>query len=802
MFLCYDQEANMSYFGWENEALPLGNGKIGAKVFGGAQCELIAFNEKTLWSGGKDVEGFNYGISNADGGKKMKEIQQLLFRGKEKEAAIQMKGLEGNHTGFGAYQAFGSLYLNFGEKSGSENYIRDLDLDSASAMVTYKKGKVTFTRHYFVSYPDNVFVGRIESEGENNVFDIDAYFISEQKGIPYSEDDSIYCAGTVNANDGVNANPGKDKNNMKYACMIKFIAKDGAVEATDDGHISIKGTTSVVVIASFATDYQNNFPVFCDGSDPLEKVKNTVNAASQKTFSELYRTHLADYRELYNRVSFTLGEDQSGVTTDVMLKRFDKRGEYKRNLITTLFQYGRYLLIASSRDGSLPANLQGIWNAKNNPIWQSDYHFNINTQMNYWPAYTANLSETAKPYIDFVNSLRKPGRIVANETMGIGEKTADGKPDYEKPTGWVVHTMVNPLGMVAPGFSWRWGWAPVNGAWATDGMFEYYRFTKDITMLKDEIYPAMEEAALLWSQLLVEDKKSQRLVVSPCFSPEHGPVSMGGTYEQSIVYALFDNTEKAASELKNAGFESCVNEKLIETISEQKKRLKPYSTGKWGQILEWQNEDTFFRRGFFGKGVQKHHRHISHLLGLYPFSIITKDDHILEKGAKISLNDRGIKTTGWALSHRLSCYARLCDGEKCDEIIEQTLKKMILKNLFGNHPPFQIDCNFGFTAGVCEMLVQSHCDYIRILPALPKEWHMGEFKGLMARGNFELCASWKDGKLKSGTVKSNLGGKCSLYYDGKIMLVTDEDGNEIEVNYDEKGISTFETQKGKTYNFS
>lgn len=804
MFLCYSNSAAMNYIGWENEALPLGNGRIGAKIFGGTECELIAFNEKTLWSGGKDAEGFNnYGITTDDDGKAMRDIQALLEKGDRKGATAAMKRLEGNFGGFGAYQAFGNLYLNFGSKDKTEKYIRDLDLDTASAMVSYKSGEKAFTRHYFVSYPDNVFVGRIEAQSEKDAaFDIDAYFVSEQKGVSVSEGNSIFLEGTVHANGGLDAKDGEYKNNMKYGCEIRFIPKDGEISAEKDGHIVIKNTTSLIIIASFATDYVNDFPRFSDGSNPAKKASAFVEKASEKTFGELYRAHLDDYKPLFERVKFTLGEDEPNQTTDTMLNRFEKKGEYKRNLITTLFAYGRYLLIASSREGSLPANLQGIWNAKNNPPWQCDYHFNINLQMNYWPAYVTNLSETALPYIDYVNSLKKPGRIVAKSIMGIGERNADGSVNYERSTGFALHTMVNPLGHVAPGFDWRWGWAAVNGAWATQGMYDYYLFTKDTEKLKNDIYPAMEESALLWSQLLICDKKSGRLVVSPCFSPEQGPVSVGGTYEQSIVYGLFESVIEAAETLTEKGYKDCVNTELVEKIKAQISELKPYSIGKKGQIKEWYDEDSWSDFKKKRLGIEKHHRHISHLLGLYPYNQITSDTPDLIKGANITLKERGIKTTGWALSHRLLCHARLGNGDICDTIVDQIIKTMILKNLFGSHPPFQIDCNFGFTAGVAEMLLQSGKGIIRVLPALPASWSNGSYSGLKARGNFEVSAEWKDGRLKEGTVKSVLGGKCSLYYDGKVMLIYDEDGKEIEAEFDGSGVTSFVAEKGKVYKFS
>ncbi len=801
MLLCYKDSAHSSYHGWENDALPLGNGKIGAKVFGGKALEVIHFNEKTLWSGGKDVEGFCGGIKNADGGESFRKIGELLEKGDTKKATGMMKELEGDMTGFGSYQSFGSLYIQFDHEGEADNYTRDLDFSSASAMVSYQVEKKGFLRHYFISYPDNVFVGRIKAESEDSFLNFNAYFVSDQKGKSVSEGDSISLEGTVNANVGTDGEPTNDKNNMRYGAFIKIIPEEGSVTAAEDGVLKVRKAKSAVIIVSLSTNYVNSFPKFFSDVDPLKKAKETVLKASEKTFGELYRTHLDDYRALFERVKFTLGEEDAVYASDFMLKRFAKKGEYKRNLITTLFQYGRYLLIASSRDGSLPANLQGIWNAKNQAPWCCDYHFNVNVQMNYWGAYAANLAETALPYIDFVNSLKKPGRIVANKTLGIGENTPDGEPDTEKETGFLFHTMVTPLGFVGPGDSWQWGWAPTNGAWALQGMFDYYLFTGDVEKLKNDIYPAMQECALMWTKLLREDKKGDRLVVSPGYSPEHGPVAAGNTYDQCIIYNLYEDVIKASEVLIENGYENAVSQEVIETVKEQIKRLKVLHIGKWGQIKEWYDEDKFFRRGFYTKSVQPKHRHISHLLSLYPFKQISPDDKKLADAALTTLKDRGNKSTGWGLAVRLLSYARLLQGDSCDEIISQIMKTTILNNFFGTHPPFQIDGNFGLLAGICEMLLQSHLGYIHVLPALPNTWFEGEISGLMARGNFEVALKWKDRKLQKGTVKSNLGGKCALKYDGKVMLIEDENGNEIATEF-ENGVTSFVAEKGKTYSFS
>lgn len=810
MFLCYKEPAHMSYLGWENHALPLGNGKIGAKVFGGKECELIHFNEKTLWSGGKDVPGFNGGVRNADKGKALKEIQSLLDEGKTAEATAKMNLLEGDMTGFGAYQSFMNLYIQFGGSGEHDKYVRDLDLSTASAMVSYKREDVMYTRHYFVSYPDNVFVGRIECERkeapkkdddevvpEAPTFCATLYIVPEQKGgIVKAENNLITLEGTVMANKGLDSDEGADRNSMKYGAAVAFVT-DGGEIYSKEGRICLKDVKSFTFIVSLATDYINDFPRFSDGSNPLAKALDTVSKAKEKSFSELYKTHLKDYQELFGRVKFNLGEEEIILPTDHMLSRFEKKGEYRRNLITTLFHYGRYLLIASSRDGSLPANLQGIWNAKNDPPWCCDYHFNVNVQMNYWPAYVANLAETALPYIDFVNSLRKPGRIIAAKVLGIGEFDGD-EVNYNKPTGWMIHTMVSPLGFVGPGSSWRWGWAPTNGAWALQNCFDYYLYTGDTEKLRKDIYPAMEECALMWTKLLHKDKKTGRLVCSPGYSPEHGPLSQGNTYDQSIIRNLYEDVLIAADELTKAGYGNDVNKEIIETVKNQIDRLNPVNIGKWGQIKEWYEEDSFPFRGFYTKAVQRKHRHLSHLLTLYPFRQIDTTNEKMKNAALTSLEDRGKKSTGWGLAVRLLSFARLHQGNDCEEIITNILKKTILKNLFGTHPPFQIDGNFGYTAGVCEMLLQSHLGHIHLLPALPDSWKTGEISGLCARGGFEVSMTWNDGKLKKGEVKSLLGNKCSLMYDGKVMLVEDESGKEIETVF-ENGITTFNTEKGKKY---
>ncbi len=796
MYLCYDKPASYNYFGWEREALPLGNGKIGAKIFGGLQCELIQINEKTLWSGGHEVEGNNYGISNSDNGKAFREIQSLLEKGDRKSAVRKMDELCGNEKGFGSFQSLGNIYINFESEVPNQQgtYIRDLDLETGSCMVSTSKGAYSQNRHYFISYPDNVFVGKIEAIGDETL-DFTLTLQSEQNGRVTYENACAYLSGTVNGNIGDGKPKSENANSLKYGCALCVVPGDDGSVTSDENGIHLTGCFEATVLMSCATNYSCSYPEYRRDADPLEESITYIKKASQMTFNQLFKRHLDDFKSLMGRVKLNIGQSEQTESTSKLLKGYS-RGQNRPEIESTLFDYGRYLLISSSREGSLPANLQGIWNSINNPIWNSDYHLNINLQMNYFPALTANLSETVPPLLDFAESLRKPGRYVANKTMGIGENKADGTPDTDKPTGWVVHTQVNPFGMVNPGSDWHWGWAPTNGAFLMHNCYEYYEFTKDLDALKDKIYPVLEECSLLWVQALVYEKENDRYAVSPSLSPEHGPLTSGCTYDQTIIEDLFKNTVQAAEALKENGFESSVNCELIEKIKEITPKLKPINIGKHGMINEWYDEDKFSKLSYPRLNIKKHHRHTSHLLGLYPFNAFKTQEQF--KAAKKSLADRGTGGPGWSQALKIAEYARLRDGEKCHELIKALIKSNVYPNLFTNHPPFQIDANFGYTAAVIEMLMQSHNGYIDFLPALPKEWSLGEVAGLVARGNFEVSFEWSECRLKKGTVKSNNGGKCRLYHNGKFVGVTDKDGNDVEVEFTD-GIVSFDTVRGEVY---
>lgn len=763
MTLWYTKPAAHTDEGWEAQALPIGNGKIGAKIFGGVSKEYIQLNEKTLWSGGPTIEGYNGGNNKSDYGKTIAEIQQLLEQGKEAKATKAMQKLQGNETGLGAYQNFGEIQLSFPESEAPcDGYIRDLNLQNGAASVAFTRDGVPYQRSYFVSYPDNVLASHL-SAGEGGALSFDITLNSAQGGSVSADGNRITLSGTVNdlTKEG---EKGPNANDLRYAAVLELVLTGGESRANENGSITVTNAEAVEFFFSAATDYANDYPTYRSGNDPAPIAEQAVKAAVKKGYESVYQSHLEDYQALFQNVTLDVGQEASCLPTDKLLESYEQGTTAGKALETLYFQYGRYLLIASSRDGSLPANLQGIWNNSNSPAWQSDYHMNVNLQMNYWPAYVTGLAQTALPLLDYVESLREPGRVTAKLYTGIGELLPDGKPDTSKATGWMVHTQNSPMGNTGPGSNWKWGWAPTAGAWITQNTYDYYAFTKDINMLAEKIYPAMEECALMWSQMLIYDSATDRMISSPSFSPEHGPVSAGNTFDQSILWQLYTNVIEGADALEAAGMGERVNKALLVKLKEQLPKLNPVSVGDWGQVKEWPQEtDWTSQKKMKSMGIEFQHRHMSHLLGLYPFNYITKDTPEFFNAAKVSITQRGDGGTGWSKAQKICTWARLLDGNHSYKMLGELLKESTLSNLWDTHPPFQIDGNFGATAGIAEMLLQSQNGYISFLPALPDAWkEEGSFAGLMARGNFEVSLQWSEGRVRKATIKAGADGDCVI----------------------------------------
>lgn len=806
--LWYLSPAPDSYQGWENAALPIGNGAIGAKIFGGIAREHIQFNEKSLWSGGPGVPGNTGGNSKCDKGASLKAIQQLLAKQEYAAATQKMKELQGNETGLGAYQNFGDFYLEFDgvAPENAQDYIRDLNLGSATASVSYRHEGSSVLRQYFVSYPHNVLVCKVSTDSPKGLtFTLKAE--SAQHGQISAEGNALEMSGTVT--EWLGGQPGPSANSLRWAAKFVVAETDGVVTAGEEA-LTISGAKETLILLTAATDYKNEYPLYRSGKKPMNTVEETLKKAEACSYDELYRAHVEDYRALFDRMQLHVGEAPSNLPTDELLGQY-KKGKASAALEMLYFQYSRYLLISSSRIGSLPANLQGIWNAKNDPPWQSDYHLNVNMQMIYWPSMVTNLKETAPPMVEYVNSLREPGRVTAYSYVGVGTEKKDGSVDTSAPTGWMAHTQNNIFGNTGPGSDWRWGWAPTAGAWMTQNMYEYYTFTMELPYLKDNIYPAMEECALMWSQLLTPDSTTGRLVSSPCFSPENGPVSAGNTFDQELIWQLYQNTIEAAKALSRGGFGDCVNEPLIETLKAQQPRLRPLEVGKWGQIKEWPQEDTWKDRGFRSNGVQKNHRHMSHLLGVFPGNHVTPDTSEFFEAAKVSVADRQnipwhkkwnpMLDTGWSKAQKLCSWARLREGNRSYHTFSQLLKHSTLDNLWDTHPPFQLDGNMGACAGIAEMLVQSHTGVIDLLPALPDAWSAGgSVKGICARGGFVLDFQWKNGILTSFTIHATQSGMCRVR-NPSLKTASIKTRSEERVPLEQSGDSVlaFPVQQGETY---
>ena len=785
--LVYDQPASI----W-TEALPIGNGRIGGMVYGRTHEEIIKLNENTLYAGGP------YNSNGPGGYPYLDSIRTLVFDGKGKEAEeLFEKTMMARNWSSAPYQPLGELRIIFAEHAFVSDYKRELVLDSALVRVNYTVDNVEFTRTSFCSYPDQVMVVRIEAsepESISSFFSLEGVTNphgtrDEEWGLTFEGENTIILSGMTRSIE-------VSEQRTKYECRIQVEPDGGDMEMIFKSNvptIRLRNANSVTLYLTAATSFVRYNDV---SADPVTRNDKVLANLDKKDYYSVLESHISDFSSLFNRVSLDLsGEDTQGITTDRRFKLFADGKD--KDLAGLFFQYGRYLMISNSRPGGVPANLQGLWNQDMNPAWNGGFTTNINFEMNYWPSDLTNLSECREPQLSMIKDMSETGRETAKLNFN-----ADG---------WLFNCNTDIWLMSAPIYGAYWGSWHTASAWFCDDLWEHFLFTCDTAYLED-YYPLIRDAALFFDQTLVEHPKYGWLVVNPSGSPENGPggdpmwtrnpdgtrnrpigICAGSTCDNALVGELFEHFIEASEILER-------DSDMRASVEKKKKRLPPYQIGRYGQLQEWL-EDV--------DNPEDRHRHTSHLWGLYPgTSIDLLETPELAEASKVVLEHRGDESTGWAMGWRVNLWARLKDGNRAHKLLRRQLMLVdspwygagpggTYVNMMDSHPPFQIDGNFGGTAGIAEMLLQSHNGYIEFLPALPDSWPEGNFRGMKARGAFEINLEWKDNDWTKAAVISQKGLPCTIKSGSHITVY--KGNRKIKVKKTDRERFEFQTKAGEKY---